>query len=258
MSNLRRALVTCNSGFDPEWAFTPSQPESCEVAFGDSGGGIFSYTTHELVGINKQSSFSPKVGQNGACLDTFLSDKSGVPDCYPGVPAAGPTTSGPQQPVGYYRDWILDRIAPPLKVNCGNNVSEWPTWYGYPNADVYSVASTELIDTTAVSSPAAPTSVYRSEAFLSTGGSIVYTANDLLRTEFYTIRLHFCGLQFPAPGPNMDIYVNGTKVIDNLQPILGSRKASAVTVVHVRPNSSDRIEVSILADNFPGTWRNEV
>jgi hypothetical protein len=183
------------------WSFA----DGPATAYGDSGHPVFHGTNLLGVLFAAPAHVTFRFGNTGPCTNSaYIFDDSAISSCF--TPPLNTVARISALDVTRYLDWIYDTVSPPVRLsaNGSTNLAGWRRWVGLDYGRVESKDAFNLQNVKA----AAPEEVYRSAIY--NKGPIEYAENNLMRTERYTVRLHFSKLEFPGSDQaKMKIALNG-------------------------------------------------
>lgn len=243
------------------WNFSSTEPSSCSLDVGDSGGPIF--LNNELLGIAYQG--SAKQGVNDpvlGCANGFIFNSSGLTYCVGSGPVAITTSQG--KSLFPFRDAILDKASPPRRFSATSSAGGWVQ---VPFNDGGSwnpgtQTTTSLIATNGLTDPA-PQAVYQTTKFYSEDPNhgMYWSAGNLIQFESYRVRIHLSSVSIPSlPSQQVVLKVgvydkNASYVKTNIRPYSGGlNKATIVEFTNTVfvPNSQNIIWGSVKVDTANG------
>jgi hypothetical protein len=210
------------------------------AALNDSGTGVFN--GENLCGFFATGGAASCIERAGRYQNVWLFDARTITNSCNGYTNVAQQAAVDIVP---YLPWIYSVISPPVRLDAGGKSAE--DWKAWDPAEAYSTR--EDIPVSGLED-AAPAEVYRSISYKDGRGinALAFSAGDLLKSERYTVRLHFSGIRFLEAQVMQNISINGTAVRRRHDPLAlpgGPGKASVLTISNVPPNAGNEIAVRL-------------
>lgn len=231
------------------WPFSAYDPDVSTNAAAaqhmDSGGGVF--VGNALAGILTRASMIYTVRPEGGrkeldCYTGFILDVTNLFNCTQDTPTHPyHFTATLANAVAANLDEIYRIISPPIRVDAGGqNHDGWTGWTGgYRRIEVEAGDAGESQTAASISDH-----VYRTMVFAQGTNRLSFAATNLLRSELYTVRLHFGEFPFLEPGEvQPEVYVNGSLLTREFDPVeiasRGRNKEKRRAVLELRNMKAD-------------------